>query len=117
HLTPIKENELYLVADRCDTTLAQALYQAVQCLISELGVTSFNVVLYHAPLDPAADHGGWQNFPIVVRLVDRGDPTNRTADFGAMELYAASVISSDPFGVARKVLNRFQDNANYAAAD
>ncbi|MGN6565572.1 MAG: hypothetical protein ACTHMJ_15255 [Thermomicrobiales bacterium] len=117
HLTPIKEKELVLLADRCDTTLAQALYQAVQCLISELGVTSFNVVLYHAPLDPAADHGGWQNFPIVVRLVDRGDPTNRTADFGAMELYAASVISSDPFGVARKVLNRFQDNANYAAAD
>jgi len=38
--------------------------------------------------------------PVVVRLVDRGDPLNRTSDFGAMELYAASVVSSDPFRVA-----------------
>ena len=33
-------------------------------------------------------------------MVDRGDPMNRTADFGAMELYASSVVSSDPFRVA-----------------
>ena len=36
-------------------------------------------------------------------MVDRGDPANRTADFGAMELYAASVVSSDPFKVARTI--------------
>jgi hypothetical protein len=35
-----------------------------------------------------------------VRIVDRGDPTARTADIGAMELYAASVVSSDPFRLA-----------------
>jgi hypothetical protein len=33
-------------------------------------------------------------------LVDRGDPGNRTCDIGSMELYAASVVSSDPFAVA-----------------
>jgi hypothetical protein len=32
--------------------------------------------------------------------VDRGDPANRTSDIGAMELYAASVVASDPFRVA-----------------
>jgi hypothetical protein len=36
----------------------------------------------------------------VARLVDRGDPGNRTCDIGSMELYAASVIASDPFVVA-----------------
>jgi hypothetical protein len=32
--------------------------------------------------------------------VDRGDPANRTSDIGAMELYAAPVVASDPFRVA-----------------
>jgi hypothetical protein len=36
----------------------------------------------------------------MVRIVDRGDPTSRTNDMGAMELYAASVVSSDPLNLA-----------------
>ena len=31
------------------------------------------------------------------QLVDRGALLNKTADIGAMELYASSVVSSDPF--------------------
>jgi len=42
-------------------------------------------------------------FPVLARLVDRGDPGNRTCDIGSMELYAASVIASDPFVVARSL--------------
>jgi hypothetical protein len=42
----------------------------------------------------------WSDFPTVVFIVDRGDPANRTSDMGAMELYAASVVASDPFRVA-----------------
>jgi len=33
-------------------------------------------------------------------VIDRGDPSNRTSDIGAMELYSAPVVSSDPFRVA-----------------
>ena len=36
----------------------------------------------------------------MARIVDRGDPINRTSDFGSMEIYASSVIASDPFRVA-----------------
>jgi hypothetical protein len=36
-----------------------------------------------------------------VRVVDRGPLYSRTADIGSMELYAASVVSTDPFDVAR----------------
>jgi len=32
--------------------------------------------------------------------VDRGDPAAKTADIGAMELYASAVVSSDPFDLA-----------------
>jgi hypothetical protein len=42
----------------------------------------------------------WSGFPVVVRIVDRGDPDSKVSDVGAMELYAASVIASDPFAVA-----------------
>jgi hypothetical protein len=37
----------------------------------------------------------------MVRLVDRGDPGSSASDVGGMELYAASVISSDPLELAR----------------
>ena len=50
------------------------------------------------PLAPVAED--WSGFPRVVRIVDRGEATNKTADVGAMELYASSVVSSDPFRVA-----------------
>ena len=37
----------------------------------------------------------------MIRIVDRGDPATRTNDIGAMELYAASVVSSDPLKLAQ----------------
>lgn len=43
----------------------------------------------------------WSGFPLIARVVDRGPATGRTADFGGMELYAASVVSADPYEVAR----------------
>ena len=100
NLVPIKEKEIVLLADRFDRQLAHTIYQTLNCLTDRLGVTSFNLVIYLPPLVPQDDHGAWHDFPIVVRMVDRGDPMSRTADFGAMELYAASVVSSDPFKVA-----------------
>ena len=66
-----------------------------------------NLVIYLPPL--AESDGDWSDFPVVVRMVDRGDPMNRTADFGAMELYAASVVSSDPFKVAESLFRCFSD--------
>ncbi|HBE78528.1 MAG TPA: hypothetical protein DDW65_12250, partial [Firmicutes bacterium] len=64
-------------------------------------VSSFNLVLYVPPLAESSED--WSGFPAVVRIVDRGDPNNKTADIGAMELYAASVVSSDPFRVAEEM--------------
>ncbi|MBI2760158.1 MAG: hypothetical protein HYX51_01865 [Chloroflexi bacterium] len=101
NLTPIKENEVLLLAPhatRMTTPLKDALYDALACYRDRLGATSFNVAIYQPPI--AQTEETWEGFPVVVRIVDRGDPSSRTADFGAMELYAASVVSSDPFKLA-----------------
>lgn len=100
NLAPIKEKELLLFGQRFDDTFARSIHRALRCLTDSFGVTSFNLVVYLPPLAPTAAEEEWGDFPIVARMVDRGDPISRTADFGAMELYAASVVSSDPFRVA-----------------
>lgn len=99
NLAPIKEREVLLVAPRLDGALASRVYEVLACFRDRLGVRAFNVAVYHPPLGEPAP--GWEDFPVVVRLVDRGDPASRTADIGAMELYASSVISTDPFDVVR----------------
>jgi len=70
-----------------------------------LGVSSFNVAFYLPPL--ASTEEDWSSFPVVVHVVDRGNLASRTSDMGAMELYAAPVISSDPFRVAHLLSERY----------
>jgi hypothetical protein len=98
-LTPIKEREVVIVgrpgAD--ETSLAAAIARVVTVYRSA-GVVAHNMAVYLPPLSP--DGEDWRRFPPIARLVDRGDPANKTSDIGAMELYAASVIATDPFRLA-----------------
>jgi len=105
YLTPVKEKEILLIAGQWDENLKRILYDVLHVYVTALGVQSFNVAVYYPPLAAVAED--WSGFPVIVRLVDRGNPHNQTADFGAMELYAASVITSDPFYVAH-VLRQLQ---------
>lgn len=98
NLTPLKEKELVLTAPSLDDDLARVIYRVLRILVEQLNVVSFNLVMCLPPL--AETEEDWSRMPVVIRMVDRGDPLNRTSDFGAMELYAASVVSSDPFRVA-----------------
>ena len=50
------------------------------------GARAFNVAFYMPPLTKALED--WSGFPVVVHLVDRGDPANHTSDIGAMEAVA-----------------------------
>ncbi len=98
YLTPIKEKEILLLGPAVDDGFADALYTVLHAYVHRLGVRSFNVALYMPPLAEVEED--WSVLPGVLgRVVDRGDPGNRTADIGSMELYAASVVSSDPFRV------------------
>ena len=58
---------------------------------------SFNLAIYQPPLTATPED--WTGFPYVVRIVDRGSLTIKTADIGAMEMFAQSVVTSDPFTV------------------
>jgi hypothetical protein len=100
YLTPVKEKEIILFAPKPGVPLYNAVHKVLEKLMG-MCVTSFNLVLYVPPLADSIED--WSGFPAVVRIVDRGDPNNKTADFGAMELYAASVVSSDPFRVAEEM--------------
>ena len=98
-LTPVKEKELVVVGRGPeDEALHRVVGALLQGYVDVLGVRAFNVAFYMPPL--AVTEEDWSRFPTVVHLVDRGDPANRTSDIGAMELYAASVVASDPFRVA-----------------
>ncbi len=98
HLVPVKEKEVLLVCPSLEgEETAVAVHRALKTYAA-MGVESYNLAVYMPPLgDPDPD---WGHVPVLVHLVDRGDPQARTADVGAMELYASSVVSSDPFQVA-----------------
>ena len=104
-LTPVKEREVVVLgapgAD--ERSIAAGVSHALGALRSE-GVVAHDLALYVPPLAP--DGADWRRFPAIARLVDRGDPGSRTSDIGSMELYAASVIASDPFRVAAALLRR-----------
>jgi hypothetical protein len=99
NLTPVKEKEVILLGSSLeDASLRRAVAGALEGFTRKLGVSTFNAAFYLPPL--ALGKEDWSSFPVMVRLVDRGDPSNRTSDIGAMELYAAPVVASDPFRVA-----------------
>lgn len=97
YLAPIKDKEVILLSENLDDGLKGSIYRVLDCYVRELGVSSFNVAICMPPLGPVEED--WSGFPVVVRIVDRGDPFDRTVDMAAMELYASSVLFSDPFDV------------------
>jgi hypothetical protein len=104
-LSPIKEKELVVIGDNAeDDSLQRTVGALLEGYVRTLGVQTFNVAFYMPPLGPTDKD--WSGFPTVVYLVDRGSPANRTSDIGAMELYAASVVASDPLAVARALRDR-----------
>jgi hypothetical protein len=104
-LSPIKEKELVVIGeDPGDASLGRAVGALLQGYVEDLGVRAFNVAFYMPPLGSTQED--WSDFPTVVYIVDRGDPSNSTSDIGAMELYAASVVASDPFRVAEALRER-----------
>jgi hypothetical protein len=98
YLTPIKDGETLLVADTMSKDLEQALYRVLQARQDGRRFQGFNVALYVPPI--AGVDEDWSHFPTIFRIVSRGDPISLTTDIGAMELYAASVVGTDPFLVA-----------------
>jgi hypothetical protein len=103
-LAPIKEKEIVLLSPEFNLSLKERIYEVLSCLRDSFQVLSFNLALITPPLAPTEE--SWEGFPVVVRLVDRGDPRSRASDIASMELYAASVVASDPLRLARMIKGR-----------
>lgn len=106
YLSPVKDKEVLLLSEAVHADLKRSLYRVLDCYVKDLDVSSFNVAVLLPPLGPTEEN--WGGFPVVVRVVDRGDPFNRTMDVSAMELYASSVLFGDPFDLARSLWERIR---------
>jgi hypothetical protein len=101
-LTPLKEKEIILIAAAPDDALATTLYETLRVYRDSLGVQSFNVGMLLPPIDAATE--SWEGFPVVVRIVDRGNLETRTSDIGGMEMFAESVVAADPFAIHQALI-------------
>ena len=99
HVTPIKERELLLVGtaggDERDRSFIDALARTLIAYRDRIGVRSFNLAVWRPPLGDGAEAWGW--LPPIARIVDRGDPFQRSSDIGAMELYGTPIVATDPY--------------------
>lgn len=102
HLTPVKEKEIVLLAPSMGPDLYREIYRLLRLYRDELGVRAFNLAVYHPPLEPVEED--WSDFPVVVRMVDRGDPGSATSDIAAMELFGQPVVAFDPWKLAKLML-------------
>jgi len=105
YLSPLKLNEVMILAPRLSDALEHSLYRVLACFRDRLGVKSFNLGITFPPLD---DEPGWEGFPLVTRMLDRGNAGDLSSDIGAMEFWGASVISSDPFETAMALRAAFK---------
>lgn len=99
HVAPVKEKEIIMMGQNLDEEFASDTFDLLDCYINRLGVRSFTLSIATPPVGEVSED--WTNFPVLLRLIDRGDPTTPTADMGAMEIYAQSVVASDPYNVKR----------------
>jgi hypothetical protein len=100
-LTPFKDNGVMLIADELNLAMKKKIYEVLTCFRDRLKVTTFNLDLVMPPL--AETEESWAGFPVIVRLVDRGDLNSQASDVGSMEIFAQSVVASDPFELARQL--------------
>jgi hypothetical protein len=101
-IAPVKERELLIIGqpgmDEREPAFAEAVARTVVAYRDAADVRAFNLALHRPPLDASiAASNGWRALPPLVRVVDRGDPSSRSSDIGAMELYAAAVVGGDPY--------------------
>ena len=100
-ITPVKEKEIMILAEKADDNLYNVISDSLNTMKECLGVSSFNVSIIFSPLGDTSEV--WDHMPIVVRIVDRGRLNNKTTDVGPMELYAQSIIGSNPYTVFSEI--------------
>ncbi len=104
YLSALKQKEVMVLGTALNDSFTGSIYNVLSCFRDSLQVKSFNLGIVFPPL---GDVSGWEGFPLVARMVDRGDTRDFSSDIGAMEFYGANVIDSDPFETARALAESF----------
>lgn len=100
YLTPVKNDEVLIIGKSVDG-VKSPIYKVLKCYRDKLGIKSFNLSVY---LKPIVGIEGWGDFPVIVRIVNRGNLNDNSSDVGCMELHAGeNVIQSDPFSVINAI--------------
>jgi len=99
YITPTKDKEVMIIGKNVDDVKKPA-YETLRCFIDRLGVFAFNFVIQMPPL---VSRPGWEDFPYVARVIDRGPSLKLGTDIASMELYGSKVIGADPFKVIDEV--------------
>jgi len=100
-ITPIKEKEVMFFAPEFNDKLASLVSDVLNVFKERLGVASFNLAVVLPPMAKTPEV--WDHMPVVVRIVDRGKLTVKTVDIGGMELYAQSIVASNPYAVMKEL--------------
>lgn len=96
-LTPIKNNEVLIISNDSNNNFAKAINHVLTSLRDKISSKSFNLMVYFPPLSKTQEP--WPYIPYFARIVDRGNLESKTSDIGGMELYAQSVVESNPYTV------------------
>ncbi len=107
NLTPTRDREIILLTDIYSPELGEAIYKTL-AYFKSAGVTSFNVAIQMPPIAPGVED--WTEFPVLARIVDRGNSLVRGNDVGSIDLFAANIASADPFSVAGSFRNWLREN-------
>lgn len=94
NLTPFKENEIILIAkdwEKQKNKLSKLILKYLN-----IGIESFNFFLFYDG-----------EFEKIGFLLDRGKLNELNSDIGTLEIYAFSIVSFDPFILARDLLKNF----------
>lgn len=104
YLTPVKNDEVLIIGDSVNE-IKGPVYKVLKCYRDKLGIKSFNLSVY---LKPIVKVKGWEDFPVIVRIVNRGNLDDNTSDIGCVELHAGeNVIQGNPFRVIEEVKKNF----------
>lgn len=98
HLTPFRDNETVIIGSDFSRSFAERIYDVMACLRDRVGVTSFNFTLVTPPLAETGE--SWAGFPVLARVIDRGNLNERSSDLGGFSIYASSFASRSPFELA-----------------
>ncbi len=106
-LNPVKERELLVAGppgmDERDEAFAGVVGETLVACRDLLGVRAFNLALHVPPIAGRTPGDGWDDIGPMVHVVDRGSPGVRSSDIGSMELFAAAVVSADPFALVTQL--------------